>query len=48
MLRIVNYFSFCGDVDVLLQSDSVVQHYVFFSPPDVIQRISVLFTGVLS
>ena len=48
MLRILNSFSFGGDVDVLLQSDSVVQHYVFFSPPDGIQRISVRFTGVPS
>ena len=48
MLRILNSFSFCGDVDVLLQGDSVVQNYVFFSPPDGIQRISVRFTGVPS
>ena len=31
MLRILNSFSFCGDVDVLLQG---LQHYVFLSPPD--------------
>ena len=28
MLRILNSFSFCGDVDVLLQGDPIVQHYV--------------------
>ena len=43
MLRILNSFSFCGDADVPLQGDSVVQHYVFFSPPDGIQRVSVRF-----
>ena len=48
MLRIVNSFNFCGDVDVLLEGDSVEQHYVFFSPPDGTQRISVRFTGVPS
>ena len=41
MLRILNSLSSCGYVDVLLESDSVVQHDVVFSPPDVIQRISV-------
>ena len=30
MLRIWNSFSSGGDVDVLLQNDSIVQHYVFF------------------
>ena len=40
--------AFEGDVDVFFQGDSVVQHYVFFSPPDVTQRISVRFTGVPS
>ena len=48
MLRILNSFSSCDDVDVLLQCDSVVQHYVFFSPPDGIQRVSVRLTGVPS
>ena len=47
MLRILkNSLSSCSDVDVLLHCDSVVQHYVVFSPPDVIQRISVRFLGV--
>ena len=32
MLRILNSFSFWGDMDVLLQSDSVVQYYVVFFP----------------
>ena len=41
-------FSFCGEVDVLLQGNSVVQHCVFFSPPGGIQRVSVRFTGVPS
>ena len=44
MFRISNSPSSCCDVDVLLQGDSVVQHYVFFSPPDDIQRVSVRFT----
>ena len=35
MRRILNSCSFCDDVEVLLQGDSVV--HVFFSPPDVIQ-----------
>ncbi len=42
------FFSFCTDVDVLLQGDSVVQQYVFFFPPDGIQRVSVWLTGVPS
>ena len=33
MLRILTYFNFCGDVDVLLQGDSVVQHDVFSPHP---------------
>ena len=48
IIRNLNSFNFCCDVIVLLQDDSVVQHYVFFSPPDGIQRISVRFTGVPS
>ena len=30
MLRILNSFSSCGDIDVRLQGDSVAWHYVFF------------------
>ena len=33
MLRILNYFSSCGDVNMLLPGDSVVQHYVFSLHP---------------
>ena len=32
MLRILNSFSSCCDVEMLLQHDTVVQHSVFFSP----------------
>ena len=31
MLRILNSFSFCGDEDELLRSNSVVRHCVFLS-----------------
>ena len=34
MFRILNSLSSCSDVDVLLHGDSVVQHYVMFSPYD--------------
>ena len=34
MLRILNSLSTCCDVEMFLEGDSVVQHYVFFSPPD--------------
>ena len=43
MLRILNSLSSCTNVDVLLHGDSVVQHFVVFSPPDGIQRIHVRF-----
>ena len=48
MLRILNSLSSCIDVDVLLHGDSVVQHYMVFSPLDVIQWFSLWFTGVPS
>ena len=48
MLRFLISFSSCGDVDVLLLGDSVVQHHVFFYQPVFGQRISVRFAGVQS
>ena len=33
MLRTLNPFSSCSDVDVLLHDDSVVQHHMVFLPP---------------
>ena len=42
MLRILNSFNFCGDVDVLLQGGSVVQHYLFFCPHHGIQRRTIV------
>ena len=48
MLRILNSFSSCSDVDVLLHADSVVQHYVVFFPPDGWQWLSVFFVAVPS
>ena len=48
MLRILNSLSSCDDVDVFLHGNSVVQHFAVFSPPDVIQWISVWFSGVPS
>ena len=48
MLRILNSLSSCSGVDVLLHSDSVVQHYIFFFPPDGWQWLSVIFFGIPS
>ena len=34
MLRILNSLSSCCDVEMFLQGNSVILHYVFFFPPD--------------
>ena len=48
ILWILNYFSFCGDIGVLLRSDSVVQQNVVFFPPYGWQWLSVICVAVPS